>query len=396
MADQDYANMTDEDFMSMEHTPPVEEPFEEKPDVQPEEEPVVETETPEETDPEPQTEVEDDDDPVSELNPLGDDDDVPDAPLEATDDAEADPEAESEKPNDEADAEKPEEAEPEDKQDYKALYTAVMAPFKANGREVKVENPEEAIKLMQMGANYTKKLQGLQPNLRMMKMLENQGLLDEGKLTYLIDLHNKNPEAVKKLVGDSGIDPLDIDTDADPSYEPGKYAVTEEQMSFNNVLDEVATSDVGKETIVLINKEWDKASKDVIFKDPKILKVITQHKENGLYDQISSAVDKERMLGNLDGVPYINAYYQVGQAMSEQKLLKQQQQEAPVQHEDPVPTRQAVETRSAPRKKVSDNGEKAKAAGPLKAAPKTVKQDYNPLSMSDEEFEKSAEMAKRL
>ena len=100
--------------------------------------------------------------------------------------------------------------------DYKAAYEKIMTPFKANGKLISLESPDEAVRLMQMGANYTKKLQALQPQLRMLRMLENNGLLDEQKLSYLIDLDKKNPSAITKLVKESGIDPIDIDIEKDP------------------------------------------------------------------------------------------------------------------------------------------------------------------------------------
>ncbi len=71
--------------------------------------------------------------------------------------------------------------------DYKGQYEKIMAPFKANGKEIKLDNPDDVVRLMQMGANYTQKMQALQPNLKLLKMLQNQGLLDEGKLNNLID-----------------------------------------------------------------------------------------------------------------------------------------------------------------------------------------------------------------
>ena len=51
---------------------------------------------------------------------------------------------------------------------------------------------------MQMGAGYGRKLQDMQPHLKTLRMLEKNNLLDEGKLSYLIDLDQKNPDAIKK------------------------------------------------------------------------------------------------------------------------------------------------------------------------------------------------------
>lgn len=285
---------------------------------------------------------------------------------------------------------------------YEALYKEIMKPFKANGKEISMSNPEEVRQLMQMGANYTKKMQGLQPALRVVKMLENNGLMDEGKLSYLIDLSKKDPEAIRKLVKDSGIDPMDMDTSKESDYKPKNYSVSDQQMAFDSVLQDVSMSEIGQKTVVMIDREWDKASKQALWKDPEILRVITNHKQDGLYDQIADEVNRQKTLGYLTNVPFIAAYKQVGDIMKANGFLKlPNQPTAPVQQQTPVqqqPQRQVLETRTAPRRPAAapDNGDKARAASPVRTAPKAPPPDYNPLSMSDEEFEKTASLAKRL
>ena len=81
--------------------------------------------------------------------------------------------------------------------DYEAFFKQVMAPFKANGRTIELKSPDEAIRLMQMGAGYGRKIQDLQPHLKVLRMLEKNELLDENKLSFLIDVNAKNPEAIK-------------------------------------------------------------------------------------------------------------------------------------------------------------------------------------------------------
>lgn len=345
--------------------------------------------------------------PAEQKNPLSDADDEPNE--------KGKPKA----PDDKAKVEEPAKGKPDEKAkpaesvkteekgqavNYEALYKEIMKPFKANGKEITLSNPGEAIQLMQMGANYTKKMQALQPVLRVAKMLENNGLMDEGKIGFLIDLSKRDPEAIKKLVKDSGIDPMDIDTSKEPAYKARNYAPSEKQMAFDTALEEVSSNDVGKKTVVMINREWDKASKEALYADPEILRVITNQVDQGLYDQISTEVNRQRVLGYLTNVPFISAYKQVGDIMAKNGFLRyqdpasapvgQQAPAAPIQQQ--APQRQVLETRTAPRKTVSDNGDKARAASPVKAAPQTVKPDYNPLAMSDEDFEKSANMAQRL
>lgn len=288
------------------------------------------------------------------------------------------------------DGQKPEDLKSGDP-DYKGFYEKIMTPFKANGKEIKLQSPEEAITLMQMGANYTKKLQALQPNLKLLKMLENNELLDPGKLSFLIDVSKKDPAAIQKLIRESGIDPMDIDTTQEPTYQAKDYQVSDAEMTFTTTLEEVASDPVGKEMIIHINKNWDGPSKEALWADPQILRVMTEQKHNGIYDQIASEVERRQVLGQFRGVPFLQAYYHVGQEMQGQGRLVPKTQATAT-----PPASQVIETRPA-KKPAPSNTDKARAASPTKTAPpKAAPSDFNPLALSDEDFEKTQGLANRL
>jgi hypothetical protein len=313
----------------------------------------------------------------------------------------ADPGKEPAKPAAEGDADKAKEPGKPDAPavtpvDYKAAYEQIMAPFKANGKEIKLESVDEAVRLMQMGANYTKKLQALQPNLKLLKMMENNGLLDEGKLSYLIDLDKKNPAAIQKLLRESGVDPLDIDTRAEPNYKPGNYQVSDEQMTFSTTLEEVSSDPAGAQIVVAVNRTWDEQSKREIYKDPNILRVLTDHKHNGIYDKISAEMDRRRVLGTLPAtMPFLNAYMSVGKELDQRGALTPTAPAQAAQNPGQQPQARIVETRTAPPKQ-APNADKARAASPVSSSPKKAAPDFNPLALSDEEFMKNADLAKRL
>ena len=212
----------------------------------------------------------------------------------------------------EADA-KAKDTQPAGEVDYKAGYEQIMAPFKANGKTMQVKSVEEAIQLMQMGANYTRKMQELQPHRKTLLMLENNGLLDEGKLSFLIDLDKKNPEAIKKLLQDAKIDPLDVDLEKESTYQEGNHKVSDEEAQFRLVLDELNSNPVGRETLQTINSTWDQASKEVLWKQPEVMNTIYQQRENGVYARITAEIDRRRTLGVIQvGVPFLEAYRVVG------------------------------------------------------------------------------------
>lgn len=197
--------------------------------------------------------------------------------------------------------------------DYKATHEQIMAPFKANGKTMQVKSVDEAIQLMQMGANYTRKMQELQPHRKTLLMLENNGLLDEGKLSFLIDLDKKNPEAIKKLLQDANINPLDVDMDKESTYQEGNHKVSDEEAQFRLVLDELNSNPVGRETLQTINSTWDQASKEVLWKQPEVMSTIHQQRENGVYARITAEIDRRRTLGVIQvGVPFLEAYRVVG------------------------------------------------------------------------------------
>lgn len=260
--------------------------------------------------------------------------------------------------------------------DYESFYKAMTAPFKANGKEMQVDNPEDAVRLMQMGANYNKKMSSLKPNLKLMKMLDNNGLLDEGKLSYLVDLDKKNPDAIKKLVQDSGIDTYDLEGDVD--YKPKSYSVDDKELALDDALDEIKQTDTYAKTLNVVSKEWDASSKQIIADNPHLLTAINEQIGNGVYDQITAEVEKDKMLGRLSGLSDIEAYRQVGDRLFSQGNFNQ---DTPPTAESPEPTKQ-----TSPRAKQTAKRKRA-AASPRSAAA-SQNPSFNPLAMSDEEFEK--------
>lgn len=277
--------------------------------------------------------------------------------------------------------------------DPKTEYEKILAPFNANGKPMQVKNADEAIRLMQMGANYSRKMQDIQPHRKVLRMLQDNQLLDENRLSFLIDLEKKNPEAIKKLIAESGIDPLEIDMTVAPAYREGNHRVSDEEESFRSALDEVTSSPSGKETVQLVHTTWDQASKDALWANPEILRTIQGQRENGIYDRIVSELDRQRALGDIPiSTPFLKAYEQVGKqlvasggfqdlAQTPGNTANQQQGQG-----QPQPVKQVVDTRVAQPKPVTSNSEQARAASPTRSTPGTAKPLVNPLSMSDEEF----------
>lgn len=262
----------------------------------------------------------------------------------------------------------------------------LLSTFKASGRDFKVNSVDEAIQLMQKGVNYHDKMHGLKPVMGIARMLEREGLLDEGKLSYLIDLHKKKPEAIAKLVKESGVDTLEVDDNKVAAYKPGAYGLTPQENALEDALSELQQYSSHDRVIELVNTKMDHASRKTVIENPHVLLHIASQIDSGVYDVIQAEIDKQRILGNLRGVSDLQAYDQIGNALNAQGAFNHlAQQQAPA----PKPAPVVVAPRPAAPKPV--NPAKV-AAAPAKttAAPEVKPTSFNPLAMSDEEFMKLA------
>lgn len=276
-------------------------------------------------------------------------------------------------------------------EEAQAFFVQVMKPFKANGKMIELRSPDEAVSLMQMGANYTRKMQELQPHRKTLLMLQNNNLLDPDKLSFLIDLDRGDPEAVKKFVKDRGIDPLDIDTSTDPAYLGGNHQVTDEEATFRATLEEISSTPAGQEVLQEVSDRWDNTSKEVLWKHPEILGIIQTQRETGVYAAIVAEMDRQITVGKLRAdMPFLEAYKAVG----DQLYSPSGQANAgtgTVQPEPQPAAPQVLATRVATPKSTPSNHDKAVAASPTRSTPKTASNFVNPLSMSDDDFLKLME-----
>lgn len=273
---------------------------------------------------------------------------------------------------------------------YEDFYKQVMTPFKANGKVVEVKTPEEAIRLMQMGAGYGRKIQDLQPHLKVIRMLEKNDLLDTNKLSFLIDVNQKNPEAIRKLIKDAGVDPLDLNPDDKVVYVPPNHAVSDKEMAFQTALGEIQQHPTGNETLRIINQTWDQQSKGLLWESPELFDIIQTQRDNGVYDQIAAEIDRQKTVGTIPpSTPFLQAYKAAGDHLVKTNGFKQIQKQADVNNNTKPET--VITTRvAAPKTQVSNNDKAAAAASTKTSSVPKVALTRNPLEMSDDDFMKLA------
>lgn len=262
--------------------------------------------------------------------------------------------------------------------DYKSIYNKIFGtPFKAAGQDITVTDPDEAISLMQKGVGFHSKMNRIQSDLKYIEMLRNNDLLDESKLSLLIDAQAGKAGAIKKLLDSAKIDPLTLDSPEASTYAPSDHRVSDEQVRFQSVVDDIKVSPEGNQ-LLQEARGWDKDSKAEVFKNPDVLTALAYQKSLGRYDLIKTQVERDRAVGKIPvNESFLASYSRVGQQMMQAGAFGKPNTPTP------TPVTQKTITPPAPA-----NSKAAAAAGPTKrstaAAPATV----DTKEMSDEEFEK--------
>lgn len=274
------------------------------------------------------------------------------------------------------------------------FYDEIMKPFKANGRMMQLKDVEEVRTFLAMGAGFYKKMAAMKPGLKILKMLENNGLMDESKLNHLIDIHKKDPNAISKLIKDSNIDPMDIDVEKSKDYKPSNNRVTDEEIELDNVLNDIKDTETYQATIDVIQNKLDEKSKELLVSNPASIRTINDHIQSGVYDQIMSIVDKDRALGRLAGLSDIEAYMRVGMDLQARQAAKQQSNQQQTETRVTASSANGKPNTSKNKDESLRKSRKRAASTTKSTTGKKLSPDFNPLEMSDEEIEKIDDISK--
>lgn len=268
---------------------------------------------------------------------------------------------------------------------YRDFFTAVTATFKANGTDFTITDPNDIISLMQKGLNYNQKMAGIKPYYALIETMKENGLTNAQDLGFLIDIKNKKPEAIAKLLQESGHDAYDLNeekangyvpTQVDVSARRGEMLAIEQEYQndpdFSVVLGEIST--------------WDEASKKAIMENPSIVRMIMDHKKQGILDQVMPIAKQELALGRTQG-SLLNVYDQVGRAMfaakqQDQGVAQAQQQAADIPQNPPVKQMKQVPTNHQNKQ----NLEAAKKAASMTRNSRKQAADNSKVDISEDDI----------
>lgn len=214
-----------------------------------------------------------------------------------------------------------------DEVDYKAFYEKVaLAKFTANGREVEgFKNPEDLIRAQQMLHGYSDKMKVFKEYKKFLKPLEERAVTsDPDKFNLAMSLLDGDVEAIKKVIKEKGIDPLEMDLE-NIEYAPKNTLPSEAQM----LIEEVATQarDLGVEDKFhrVLTKDFDDESLQEFVSNGAVRRDLIQHLQDGTYDTVQNEIRNMELLdsdGQLDSISTVKKYRIAVQRLSEKAAQK--------------------------------------------------------------------------
>ena len=196
---------------------------------------------------------------------------------------------------------------------YKEFYEKVaLAKFTANGKEVEgFKDPADLIRAQQALHGYSDKMKVIKEYKPFLKALEERGITaDADKFNLAMSLIDGDPEAIKKVLKDKNIDPLELDLD-DIRYTAKNVLPSKAQMLIEETYEQAENLGVGDKFSRVINKDWDITSLKELVENSAVRNDLIQHLNDGTYDVVSDEIKRMELLdinGSLSGMSSIDKY----------------------------------------------------------------------------------------
>lgn len=304
--------------------------------------------------------------------------------------AEDNPDGESEEEED-TDSEEADKAEEEEQpaQTYK---------FRANGKDYEFSGEEivdQFPKIFGQAMDYTKKMQTIKPWRKTIDALESAELTHDD-VGLMIDVLKGDKSAITEVLKRTGVDTLEVDTEADSGYEAKDYGRDDNVLAIKDIVDEISQDEEYATTHRVLSKDWDEKSWNTMAQDPNMIRLLHTDVKSGMYQTLQPIAEKFKVFdgGKSSDLDY---YKQAAQAhfaqVAKQEAMERQKTERRQKAEPDatdVAEKQArldkVKAQNEQRTATKKASAKRKAAAPTKNV-SSGRDVVDYLDDSDEAFE---------
>jgi len=300
-------------------------------------------------------------------------------------------------------------------EDIRAFYDEVTSDFKANGKMVKgITDPAKIRQMSQMALGYSEKMAGFKPYRPFMSALKEQGILDNPeKFDFAMDLLKGNPEAVKKLIKDVGVDPVDLLDESDESTQPYKapqYRDHEATIILDDLIQSAKMQGVDDKFAQELGGQWTAdGSLQSLLSNPSDAAAIINHMSNvnedgvSVYDEVQARIADKKLTdvtGLYAGKSTYEQYriaadelaYEEAEAQKQRSIdeIAQRAEQVELEKqriEDERKQREYAARAEQEQRELDKKRSKATASSKPKVKAKSKPKTFDPLQLNDDELD---------
>jgi len=221
----------------------------------------------------------------------------------------------------------------------------------ANGMKMKA-TMNELVAGFQKGMNYTQKMQELSGVKKLVSIATSNDLSEED-LNLLVEAKKGSQEAIAKLMANSNVDALDIDTEEHKDYKPADYSKEEVDIEMDGVRSTINSDAEFKPFVESAIQTMPQDMYDTVSGSAQNLNSLYQDIKSGIYSKVMPEVKKlQNLYGHTE--PTMDTYLKVANQIfdDEESSTQAEQQESEEKKEERNLKRKKVApTSKAPAKK---------------------------------------------
>lgn len=178
--------------------------------------------------------------------------------------------------------------------------TTTKRKYKANGKEFEFTDQDIFDKFGQVfgqAMDYTKKMQAIAPYRTMISAIEDAKISKED-LNLAIEVLKGDKQATAALLKRTGVNALELDTEAVQDYQPKNYGRSETELNIQDVISSISGDPEASTTLSVLNSQWDTASVERFAKEPELIKELHLDIKSGVYAKVAPMAEAMKVFDN--------------------------------------------------------------------------------------------------
>lgn len=178
--------------------------------------------------------------------------------------------------------------------------TTTKRKYKANGKEFEFTDQDIFDKFGQVfgqAMDYTKKMQAIAPYRTMISAIEDAKISKED-LNLAIEVLKGDKQATAALLKRTGVNALELDTEAVQDYQPKNYGRSETELNIQDVISSISGDPEASTTLSVLNSQWDTASVERFAKEPELIKELHLDIKSGVYSKVAPMAEAMKVFDN--------------------------------------------------------------------------------------------------